>query len=124
MTTYVQSLNSLITILSCQICYLLYSIFAHRVVVQEESKPEEDEIKATEGEDGAAEAEEDYKKDADDIEDLDDEDDDEDELDPPPTDGGDKEAGMWEETFKTHHDSKPYGVCVRVRACVLELANV
>lgn len=22
-----------------------------------------------------------------------------------------EEPGMWEETFKTHHDSKPYGLC-------------
>ena len=29
-------------------------------------------------------------------------------------DGGEKKAGMWEEKFKTHHDSKPYGmhICV------------
>ena len=48
------------------------------------------------------------------MEDLDDEDDEEDELDAPPADGGDEEAGMWEETFKTHHDSKPYGMYVCV----------
>ena len=53
----------------------------------------------------------------DEIEDLED-DEDEDELDPPPTDDGDDEAGMWEETFKTHRDSKPYGVYVRVCVCV------
>ena len=29
-----------------------------------------------------------------------------------------EEPGMWEETFKSHHDSKPYGMCVCVCVCV------
>ena len=29
--------------------------------------------------------------------------------DVPPVEGGDDEPGMWEETFKSHSDSKPYG---------------
>ena len=33
------------------------------------------------------------------------------EEEPPPVVGGDDEPGMWEETFKSHSDSKPYGVC-------------
>ena len=87
------------------------TIFVLRVV-EEEPKP--DEGQATKGDNDGAEAEEGDMKN-DDIEDLDlddDEDDDEDELDPPPTDDSGDEAGIWEETFKTHHDSKPYGMCV------------
>lgn len=35
----------------------------------------------------------------------------EEEEDIPPGDGDsqDDESGLWEETFKSHHDSKPYG---------------
>ena len=31
------------------------------------------------------------------------------EEDVPPVEGADDEPGMWEETFKSHADSKPYG---------------
>lgn len=31
-------------------------------------------------------------------------------MDEEEDDGDSDEPGMWEETFKTHHDSKPYGM--------------
>ena len=33
-----------------------------------------------------------------------------------------EQPGLWEETFKTHHDSKPYGMSVTV--CVSIMYNV
>ena len=39
------------------------------------------------------------------------------EEEPPPVVGGDDEPGMWEETFKSHSDSKPYGVCCSQQSC-------
>ncbi len=30
-----------------------------------------------------------------------------------PTQSSNDEPGMWEETFKTHHDSKPYGMYIK-----------
>ena len=34
---------------------------------------------------------------------------------------GDEEPGMWEETFKSHSDSKPYGRCIHfsLRMCYI-----
>ncbi|XP_065920024.1 neutral alpha-glucosidase AB-like [Dysidea avara] len=76
--------------------------------VKEEQKPEEEEAdQEGKEEEDTGNQEEDPNKEEGDIEDF--EDDEEDEMDSPPTDDGDDEAGMWEETFKTHHDSKPYG---------------
>ena len=31
-------------------------------------------------------------------------------MEPEKEEGEPEEPGMWEETFKTHHDSKPYGI--------------
>ena len=75
--------------------------------VKEEPKPEEEPEQENKEEEDTGNQEDDPDKEEGDIEDL--EDDDEDEMDSPPSDNGDDEAGMWEETFKTHHDSKPYG---------------
>ncbi len=33
--------------------------------------------------------------------------------------GNEDEPGMWEETFKTHHDSKPYGMGNITCVCIL-----
>ena len=52
-------------------------------------------------------------EDDDDEDEEEEEDDEEEEIQIKPTaveyDGDEDEPGMWEEKFKTHHDSKPYG---------------
>lgn len=85
--------------------------------VKEEPKPEEEPEQENKEEEDTGNQEDDPDKEEGDIEDL--EDDDEDEMDSPPTDNGDDEAGMWEETFKTHHDSKPYGAQFLFKTLIL-----
>ena len=46
------------------------------------------------------------------------------EPEPEATNNEDDEPGMWEETFKTHHDSKPYGEPISFVAEVMYLPNL
>ncbi len=79
------------------------------VVAEEEASEQKDtgeEVNPEEEKKNEEEEEEEMKD-----EDEDDEDDDDDDDEAEGVDNG-EEPGMWEETFKTHHDSKPYGIGV------------